>query len=227
MNTKILTGMTDEHVLEFENSGRFMHKDVISAFKQLQLQAKEEIQADIQIVSCFRNFARQLAGWNAKAQGKRPLLDDQDNELPYQDMSPTEILYAILRWSAVPGASRHHWGTDVDIYDANEMKCEEVQLVPSECIPEGPFGKLHQWLNMKMDTKEAFDFFRPYENERGGVGQEKWHLSYAPIAQEYYNHYSIDLFKAHLQAIEIELKDILITNCEEVYEKYVMNIDLP
>ncbi|MCZ8486094.1 D-alanyl-D-alanine carboxypeptidase family protein [Vibrio lentus] len=33
-----------------------------------------------------------------------------------QRSSEQQKLSAILRWSALPGASRHHWGCDFDVF---------------------------------------------------------------------------------------------------------------
>lgn len=71
------------------------------------------------------------------ARGERALLDDHGNPLLVNDLSPTEIMFAILRWSALPGCSRHHWGTDIDVYDANTQSPGEVKLVSSECEDNG------------------------------------------------------------------------------------------
>lgn len=223
MHKDILIGKTNEHVLEFKDSGHLIHRDIIPPFTQLQVLAKDEINSDIQIVSGFRSFERQLLIWNAKAQGKRALLDDHGNELIYNDLSPTEIMFAILRFSAIPGASRHHWGTDLDIFDANEMSSKDVQLTASECDMHGPFGKLHQWLDMKIAQNESLGFYRPYDEDLGGVAPEKWHISYTPLAQKYFDHYSMDIFLNHLQEIEIELKSELLQNAEEIFQRFVMS----
>ena len=38
-----------------------------------------------------------------------------------------------MRWSAIPGSSRHHWGTDLDVYDAAAVTPDyQVQLTPQE-----------------------------------------------------------------------------------------------
>jgi hypothetical protein len=46
-----------------------------------------------------------------------PLLDAHNQPLDALQLGETERLHAILHWSALPGTSRHHWGTDLDIYD--------------------------------------------------------------------------------------------------------------
>jgi hypothetical protein len=225
MNFKLLTGRENNKLQEYK--GFLIYEEAIPAFEKLVNDAKKEINADIAIVSSFRDHARQLAGWNLKAQGKRPLYDDNDNPLDYNSMSEEEILFAILRWSAVPGGSRHHWGTDIDIFDANKMKREDVQLLQSECVPGGPCGDLHLWLDEKIQMNNSYGFFRPYETERDGVGCEKWHLSYSPISTLLNEAYTIDVFKKNIQESDLELKNVLLQNVELVFEKYVKNIDSP
>ena len=52
-----------------------------------------------------------------------------------------ERIEAILPWSALPGASRHHWGTDVDLIDRKATPPGyRVQLTPEEFEPGGPFA---------------------------------------------------------------------------------------
>lgn len=223
MNFDLLTGRENKKLQEYQ--GFQIHMDAIESFKKLQNLAKEEIGADIQIVSSFRNFDRQLAGWNLKASGKRPLYDDNDNEIPFDSLTKEEVLWAILRWSAVPGGSRHHWGTDIDIFDANKMKREDVQLLQSECVPGGPCGDLHLWLDDKINNNESFGFFRPYETQRGGVGREKWHISYSPISNKLIQDYTLDIFKQNIDQADILLKNVLLQNVEMIYKKYVINID--
>ena len=106
---------------------------------------------------------------------------------------PKEIFEAILRWSALPGASRHHWGTDFDVIDGKRLSPEmKVALVPEEFAPGGPFCELHDWLDKNM---EGFGFYRPYQTDRGGVSPERWHLSYAPLAKDYLNQLSEDMVR--------------------------------
>ena len=34
-------------------------------------------------------------------------------------LEPKKAISEIIRFSTVPGTSRHHWGTDIDIIDGN------------------------------------------------------------------------------------------------------------
>lgn len=226
MNIDILLGKTTEHLVPLEGTKFFIHKNILSDFLKLQKEAADD-GFDLQIISAFRDHERQLKIWNAKASGQRVLLDDQERPLDFNSLSPREIMYAILRWSALPGCSRHHWGTDFDVYDANTQIAEEVKLVPSECIGDGPSAKLHEWLDSKISTKSSFNFFRPYSTDRGGVSPERWHLSHAPIARRYLESFTFSIFKKNIEESDLILKDTILENADEIYQRYFLNIDLP
>ena len=93
---------------------------------------------------------------------------------------PRRSCGAILLWSALPGASRHHWGTEIDVIDRAALRPgQHAQLIPAEYCAEGVFGGLDRWLT---EHAGAFGFFRPYDRDRGGVQPEPWHLSFAPVS---------------------------------------------
>ncbi|MFV0278041.1 MAG: M15 family metallopeptidase, partial [Parahaliea sp.] len=82
-----------------------------------------------------------------------------------------------------PGTSRHHWGTDLDVFDAAAVSRDyALQLTPAEAAPGGPFHALHGWLDTRMAAGASHGFYRPYDRERGGVAPERWHRSYAPLS---------------------------------------------
>jgi len=122
---------------------------------------------DLQAASSFRDFDRQLTIWNAKFRGERPLLDRSGQLLNVASLSAAQRIEAILIWSALPGASRHHWGTDLDVYDAAALHDRaRLQLTPEEYGGAGPFAALTAWLDQHM---HRFGFFRPYV-EAGRAG---------------------------------------------------------
>ena len=226
MNVDILLGKTVEHLVPLEGTKYFVHKQMLLDFLRLQKEA-ELAGFDLQIISAFRDYDRQLTIWNAKARGERVLLDDQERPLDYSKLSPTEIIFAILRWSAIPGCSRHHWGTDIDVFDGKTQRPEMVKLIPSECINNGPSAALHDWLDARMMQDSAFGFFRPYNTDRGGVSPERWHLSYYPLSRRFLETYTFTIFKNNLESSQIHLKDVLLDNIEEIYQRFLLNFDLP
>ncbi|MEE8192443.1 MAG: M15 family metallopeptidase, partial [Gemmatimonadales bacterium] len=116
-----LTGQTEEHLCSAEDAellGVPVHRDVVMPLHQLR-DAAGKAGFDLQMLSGFRSFEQQLSIWNRKALGKLAVLDSNAVPLDIEKLSEKELVFAILRWSALPGASRHHWGTDLDVYDAN------------------------------------------------------------------------------------------------------------
>ena len=222
INSKILTGR-DESQLELYQ-GHLLHRDVTSSFQAIQKLAKKEINADLEIISSFRSYARQEIIWNKKASGEREIKNDLGEVLDISSMSKLEILHAIMRFSAIPGASRHHWGTDIDIFDSSKKSKTETQLEPIECGPNGEFFELHNWLDEKILNDESFGFYRPYAEDLGGVCQEKWHISYAPLAKCFFETYDLNMFIQNIETGDILLKDIILEHSKELFDRYISNI---
>lgn len=218
-NKDLLLGKTDIHIDKSFN----LHHEVVSSLQKLQAAAKEN-GFDLQVISGFRSFERQLSIWNAKASGKRKIYDDNDLEINIESLSKKEILYAILRFSALPGASRHHWGSDFDVYDANAIDKKDVKLTPNECIGNGPCASMHSWLSEIISQDKSFGFFRPYKDDLGGVAPELWHLSDKNLSESFYQQYSYELFINHINSIEIELKQIILDESKNIYENFIMNV---
>ncbi|SDJ88997.1 M15 family metallopeptidase [Microbulbifer yueqingensis] len=219
---RMLFGLTDEHVIVEPVSGQLLHPEALVAFERLR-EAAREAGFEPKVVSGFRDFERQRTIWNGKAAGQRPLLDSHGAPLESASLSERELVFAILRWSALPGASRHHWGTDFDVIDAAAVPEDyRPQLTPQEVADEGVFGPFHCWLDERIATGESFGLFRPYGRDRGGVAPERWHLSYAPRARE------LDelLTPAALRRLwreqgGLELCDTVCANLDEIYTRFV------
>jgi LAS superfamily LD-carboxypeptidase LdcB len=181
LNPRQLTGLDETHLVALPDGHR-LQGEVARAFLALQSDARQA-GFGLAIASSFRSFSRQLAIWNGKASGTRPVTDDKGRAVAIERLSPAERLHAILRFSALPGMSRHHWGTDLDVYDAAAVAPDyRVQLSVDEVASGGVFDPLHSWLDARMAAGESHGFFRPYDKDRGGVAPERWHLSYAPLS---------------------------------------------
>jgi LAS superfamily LD-carboxypeptidase LdcB len=173
--------MDESHLVDLP-CGHRMREPAAQAFALLQADAREA-GFDLVIASSFRSYERQLAIWNAKASGERPVYDEQDEPVGMSSLTPAQQLRAILRYSAIPGSSRHHWGTDIDVYDAAAVPAAyQVQLSAREVSSGGVFDALHCWLDQRMQANQSQGFFRPYAHDTGGVAPERWHLSFAPLA---------------------------------------------
>jgi LAS superfamily LD-carboxypeptidase LdcB len=177
-----LTGREDTHLVDLPCGNR-LQAEAARAFGRLQAEAAGA-GFELAIASSFRSYERQQAIWNGKAGGQRPVHDDAGSKVELATLSRDQQLRAILRYSAIPGTSRHHWGTDLDVYDAAALPADyRLQLSPQEVAPGGLFDPLHRWLDERMAAGQSQGFFRPYAQDRGGVAPERWHLSYAPLAR--------------------------------------------
>ncbi len=215
----LLTGQTRDH-LELLADGIWLHRQVIAPFRQLQGAAKGA-GIDLVVASGYRDFARQLAIWNDKVVGKRPVLSrDGRSVLDIAQLSPEQLMYAILRWSALPGASRHHWGTDMDVWDCAAVPADyRLQLTPEEYSDQGPFAGMANWL--QGGEAAALGFYRPYQLDRGGVSPEPWHLSYRPVADNCARHFVLDQYAELIRGADIALKTEILANLEEIFQRFV------
>lgn len=228
--TALLTGQTEQHLCsaaEAELLGVCVHRDVVQPLLQLRDEARRA-GFDLQILSGFRSFEQQLSIWNRKARGELAVLDSHAVPLQIERLSERELVFAILRWSALPGASRHHWGTDLDVYDlAARPEGHEIELIPEEVDAGGMFAPLHEWLDGRIAADAAFGFFRPYEQDRQGVARERWHLSYAPIAAACERGLTAELLRETIEKADIELKEVVLQQLDEIYERFVTNTNRP
>jgi LAS superfamily LD-carboxypeptidase LdcB len=224
MNELELTGRARTHVVELQQPECALHYEAVASFLTMRdAAAKERI--ELVARSSFRDFDTQLGIWNRKWRGERTLFDRQGRELDRACLSDADCVDAILCWSAVPGGSRHHWGTDIDVIDANAVpNGYNVQLVPAEYESDGIFSQLASWLDSNM---HRFGFFRPYRTDRGGVSPEPWHLSYAPVSLPALEALSLSLLRQVLEASAIEGKSYVLTRLPEIYTRFLLPIDPP
>lgn len=219
-----LTGRARTHVVEVDEPRCVLHRAVVAPFRRMRAAAAKE-GIDLVPASSFRDFDRQLAIWNAKWRGERALLDARGRPLDAARLGPARRVDAILIWSAAPGCSRHHWGTDFDVYDRAAVPPDyRLQLVPEEYAPDGPFARLTAWLDAHM---HRWGFFRPYTTDRGGVRPEPWHLSHAPTAGEASRRLRIGALRDALATAPLEGRDALLRRLPQVYARYVRNTDPP
>jgi LAS superfamily LD-carboxypeptidase LdcB len=227
-NRDILTGQTESHLCTAHQAdalGAHVHAGLVAPLADLRAAAADAGFA-LAVLSGFRGFDRQLSIWNRKARGELAVLDDRAQPLDVARLTPAALVFAILRWSALPGASRHHWGTDLDVYDAAARPDGyEVELVPAEVEGGGMFAPLHDWLDARIARDEAFGFDRPYDADRGGIAPERWHLSYVPLAADFARHLTPDVLRATLEHADLMLKDTLLAHLDEIVERFVHNVN--
>lgn len=163
-----------------------LQKEAFDAFLKMKAEAKKE-GINISIVSSYRNFEHQKRIWSRKH--KRYIK---------QGLTPEKAIKKIIEYSTIPGTSRHHWATDIDIIDANANYSGSV-LVPHKFEGKGAFSKLKKWMDKNAN---AFGFYLVYTNtpNRKGFKYEPWHYSYKPLSKNYLLQYKkldiIEILKA-------------------------------
>lgn len=216
----VVTGEAENHLILLPGFNVQVHHALAAPLGKL-IEEAEAAGFDLQVASGFRSFARQLSIWNAKALGQRATLDADGQPIDMDRLSDEEKLFAILQWSALPGASRHHWGTDIDVFDASRMPSDyQLQLTIAETEGSGPFTEFHQWLTLHL-TRNRNDFYRPYIPGAGGVSPEPWHLSYAPLANIYATQLTEALLREKILVADILLKDAILKNLNDIFNRYL------
>lgn len=156
--------------------GMYLRKETIAAFVKMYDAAKKE-DVNLKIISATRNFNDQKYIWEAKWNGSR-LVNGKNLSQTIKD--PVERAKTILRYSSMPGTSRHHWGTDMDL---NSL--ENAYFTTAEG------KKVYDWLKKNA---AQFGFCQPYsvknETRPTGYEEEKWHWSYTPLSALILKEYS-------------------------------------
>jgi len=137
----------------------FLRKETYTQLKKMFTEAAKN-GVTLNVLSATRNFDYQKNIWENKWRAYK-------NE-------PTDYARSkkILEFSAMPGASRHHWGTEVDLV-----------AVTNSYFEHGEGLKVYKWLQAHA---AQFGFCQPYtKNRKAGYNEEKWHWSYLPLAKQY------------------------------------------
>ncbi len=155
---------------EFKGDGFKMHPEAFDSYQRMKTQAATQGIA-IEMVSAYRSFQRQ-----------KEIFEGKYRRFTGQGLSPIAAIEKIIEYSTIPGTSRHHWGTDIDIIDANGRPRPESVLQERHFHGKGAFCKLKEWLD---EHAEDFGFYEVYTDLPGRMGfkYEPWHFSYAPVSK--------------------------------------------
>ncbi|RLA62723.1 MAG: D-alanyl-D-alanine carboxypeptidase family protein [Epsilonproteobacteria bacterium] len=221
MNFDQLTGRTKDHLTWSDKLGFFIYPPAEIDLINLKKRAWKN-GFDLQIASGFRNYERQKVIWNDKVLGKRPVLDRDSNPISPEKLKPYDLVLKILNWSALPGASRHHWGTDFDIYCLKSLPRDyKLQLTPQEFAPGGVLFSFGSWLRENL---QDFNFFCPYLKDRGGVLPEPWHIGHGPSSTKFIASYTSEIYLQNLLESDLELRSILQEKALILYQNYFLKI---
>ena len=153
----------------------FIREEVYIAFIKMFYAALHDC-INLSIVSGFRNFDSQRLIWETKWKGEKKV-NEKLNASNITD--PLERASLILLSSAMPGTSRHHWGTDIDI---NSVEIDYWKTQKGI--------KVYKWL---QKNALKFGFCQPYNNldseRKIGYQDELWHWSFVPLSLVYMRQY--------------------------------------
>ncbi|ASU33917.1 DUF2817 domain-containing protein [Mucilaginibacter xinganensis] len=132
---------------------------------------KSVLPSNLSKASFERNFTTQGGIVGREMHGLTGKSSDSDIE--------TEVL-RIMQTRSMPGFSRHHWGTEIDVVSATR----------TDWTGNGRFVKMIPFL---QQHSQQFGFFNPYTTGFSGQSgfpdptqrhyeEEPWHISYFPIA---------------------------------------------
>tara|TARA_B100000795_G_scaffold267466_1_gene252350 strand:- start:3275 stop:3985 length:711 start_codon:yes stop_codon:yes gene_type:complete len=179
-----LTGQSEINMIQNRN---FQLLPEVARSFELMKEAALKDSINIKIVSSFRSFNKQKEIWNRKFKKNDSL-----------GFSKNKNILKIIEYSTIPGTSRHHWGTDIDIVDDN-FKPEGDVLLTEKFYNDGPYVQLKKWLDM---NSEKFGFYIVYtkNSKRKGFKHEPWHYSFKPISKDILN----ELLKVNFSKLFIE-----------------------
>ena len=202
INTEILIGMDDSRIV---SDTILLEKETYSAFIKMK-DAAEKDGIIIKLVSGFRDFYRQQMIWNNKYK-------KFTNEFSLD--GPTAIK-EIIRFSTIPGTSRHHWGTEIDIIDKN-FENEKDLLISKKYEEGGIFNSLKKWMDK---NSKRFGFYIVYDDDsnRPGFEYEPWHYTYKPVSDLYQREFLKLNLKSIISKTKVEGKEFID---DEFIKKYI------
>jgi len=186
-------------------------KEAADAYIKMKVAAAKD-GFELKVVSSYRSFDRQLAIWNRKFE-----INSKEG------MDPLENIKKITEYSTIPGTSRHHWGTEIDLISA-QPKVDGDVLLANLFEGEGPYAALKSWMDANANS---YGFFLAYPKDslRKGFQYEPWHYSYKPKSKYFLKNYlTIDLKNIFLSH-EILGKEIFDEKfIQEYKEEYILGI---
>jgi LAS superfamily LD-carboxypeptidase LdcB len=191
-----------------DREGMYLRKDALKDFIRMHNAARTE-GIELQIRSATRNFDYQKGIWERKWTGETILSDGVNASTDIDDGK--ERALKILEYSSMPGTSRHHWGTDIDLNSFS-----------NDWFGKGEGLKLYNWM---LAHAAQYGYCQPYtakgELRPDGYNEEKWHWSYTPIAQQLLNEAQDNLANEMIKGFLGSEEAVNI----DVVNKYVLGVN--
>ena len=157
----------------------YLRSEVLDACRQMREAALRE-GVTLIVRSATRNFEYQRGIWERKWERPR-----------YMGWHAVDKARDILTYSAMPGASRHHWGTDIDF---NSFE--------NDWFESGEGAIIYEWLK---ENASDYGFHQVYDDKstgRTGYELERWHWSFLPTANPMLAAYNQRISKESIMGAE-------------------------
>lgn len=201
-------------LVPFNNTNCLCHKDVISSLNALICHAATH-GFEIAIASAYRSIERQALIIEEKFTGKRAVLNEQEQRIDISTLNPYQKIQKICLFSALPGLSRHHLGSDFDIYPKNLLPTNaSLQLTAYEYSKDGYF---YPFLVYMKQNLAKFGFYHPYQGQH--MGYEPWHISHKSLANTLLKNFSLDKLLAFYQSSNFLYKNEAISYAKLHYKQ--------
>jgi len=217
-----MTGMTQDHLFFHKDLNCHIHKKIYQPLSNLAAHLNDH-EFKLHIISSFRSYEHQKRIWEEKVSGKRIILDEHEQPIDLKKINPSDLLFSILHWTMIPGFSRHHFGSDLDVCDTQNLASDyKIKLTNEECAQGGVFYKFHAFLDELIENDECFGFFRPYTDISKGIKPERWHISHKEVSQYYLSHLSLEVFTKFIDQSDLSLKREILDHAEIIFNQYIL-----
>jgi D-alanyl-D-alanine carboxypeptidase len=154
------------------------------------------------VVSATRSYSYQEGIWQRKWENLQKLYHN-----------PSKIAQEILKYSSMPGTSRHHWGSDFDIITVSSSYFKTAKGI-----------KVYRWLKENM---AHYGFCQPFNEGRNrGYFKEEWHWSYKPLSSLLLSSYQDILIKNPSSILQkLKFKGSKKINLYSLVKEYVLSIN--
>jgi zinc D-Ala-D-Ala carboxypeptidase len=168
--------------------GMHLRRETMEAFQRMrEAAAKDGVR--LVVISATRGFARQKGIWEGKWSGSRKV---NGRSLNTAIPDPAARALEILRYSSMPGTSRHHWGTDFDINS----------LSPAY-YRSGEGKRIYDWMLKHASDYGFCQSYTPKGSDRPhGYEEEAWHWSYRPLSSRFLDLYRQQVRPEHITGFD-------------------------
>ncbi len=189
------------------DSGNWLQPEVLGAYQSLQA-AASQAGWRLVIVSGYRSFAAQRAIWNRKVRAYRVT----------RGLDPGGNIERVMKYTSIPGISRHHWGTDLDL---GEWTIHPAVTVPMDSGPSR-MRRFYDWLDLHAPD---YGFCRAYRGGSGAIQDEPWHWSFVRLAAAYAMEFQGIRDFDELQNRQVEGSEWIETHFLEIKRLQIDSVD--